>query len=266
MGSDGRPAAAHPAAALGYTFRDGRWLEQALTHRSVASENPEAAGNHNERLEFLGDAVVDLVVSWWLFREMGAATPEGRLTALRAQMVRRPALAELARRAGLDQRLQVGKGAGLQGVQRQDRALAGAFEAVVGAIFVDGGWEAARAAVEQFLPDLARSLRPAAEANPKGALQELLARLGRASPVYKVLHTHGPPHRRRFTVQLRCAPDLVVTAEGPSRRQAEEAAAREALARLQAGSQGREEIRGADRNIANDQTTLPPGIRRCSTH
>lgn len=232
MDGTGKAGHAEEATALGYRFRDRRWLEQALTHRSVAAEDPAAARAHNERLEFLGDAVVGLVVSWWLFRELAADKPEGELTALRAQLVRRPTLAQLARQAGLEGRLRLGKGAELQGVRHQERTLAAAFEAVVGAIFVDGGWEAARAAVEQFLPELARALQPAAEANPKGALQELLARLGRPAPEYRLLETEGPPHNRRFKVQLRCAPDVVVTAEGPSRQRAEEAAAREALARL----------------------------------
>lgn len=228
---------AQEATALGYRFRERRWLEQALTHRSVVSEDPAVAGAHNERLEFLGDAVVGLVVSWWLFRGFAADKPEGELTALRAQLVRRSTLAQLARRTGLAERLRLGKGAELQGVRRQERTLAAAFEAVVGAIFVDGGWEAAKAAVEQFLPELARAIQPAAEANPKGALQELLARLGRPAPEYRLLEAEGPPHSRRFKVELRCAPDVVVTAEGSSRQRAEEAAAREALARLaEAGS------------------------------
>ena len=232
MERSGRAVQGQDATALGYRFRDGRWLQQALTHRSVASEDPAAAGADNERLEFLGDAVLGLVVSWWLFRELPPEKPEGELTALRAQLVRRPTLAQLARRTGLAERLHLGKGAELQGVRYQERTLAAVFEAVVGAIFVDGGWEAARAAVEQFLPELTRALQPAAEANPKGALQELLARLGRPAPEYRVVEMEGPPHCRRFKVQLSCPPDVVVTAEGPSRQRAEEAAAREALARL----------------------------------
>ncbi|HEY8425835.1 MAG TPA: ribonuclease III [Limnochordales bacterium] len=230
------------AEALGYRFRDARWLEQALTHRSAVAEDGLQGVAHNERLEFLGDAVVGLVVSWWLFREYGADKPEGELTALRAQLVRRSTLAELARRWGLGERLRLGKGAEMQGARQQERLLASAFEAAVGAIFVDGGWEAARQAVEQCLPELTAAIRPAAEANPKGALQEWLARHGRAAPQYRVVEAWGPPHARRFKVELRCPPDLVLTAEGSSRRRAEEAAARAALCRLDpSGSRGVEE-------------------------
>ncbi|NLG68217.1 MAG: ribonuclease III, partial [Firmicutes bacterium] len=211
------------AEALGYRFRDARWLEQALTHRSAVAEESLQGVAHNERLEFLGDAVVGLVVSWWLFRGYAADKPEGELTALRAQLVRRSTLAELARRWGLTGRIRLGKGAEMQGARRQERLLASAFEAVVGAIFVDVGWEAARQAVERCLPDLTTAIRPAAEANPKGALQEWLARHGRAAPQYRLVEACGPPHARRFKVEVHCPPDLVVTAEGSSRRRAEEA-------------------------------------------
>ncbi|HEY8498022.1 MAG TPA: ribonuclease III [Limnochordales bacterium] len=241
MEGAGGPVRQDPETALGYRFRDPRWLEQALTHPSALAEEPAAAGSgHNERLEFLGDAVVGLVVSWWLFREYAADKPEGELTALRAQLVRRSTLAEMARRTGLAGRIRLGRGAELQGARRQERLLAAAFEAVVGAIFADGGWEAARAAVEGLLPQMAQDLRPAAEANPKGALQEWLAQHGRAAPHYRVVQAEGPPHARRFKVELRCPPDLVVVAEGSSRRRAEEAAAREALVRLASGCERRE--------------------------
>ncbi|MEW6047652.1 MAG: ribonuclease III [Bacillota bacterium] len=226
-----QPAPVEDAACFGYRFKEKRWLEQALTHRSVACERAGAARPHNERLEFLGDAVVGLVVSAWLFQTF-ARKPEGELTRLRAQIVRSSTLADLARRAGLAQRLLLGKGAERQGVRQQERMLAAAFEAVVGAIFVDGGWEAARSSVEQFLPGLLRQLEPASEANPKGALQELLAHAGRPAPEYRLVEVQGPPHQRRFTVELHCGPDLVVRAEGASRKSAEEAAARAALGRL----------------------------------
>ncbi|MBE3598054.1 MAG: ribonuclease III [Limnochordaceae bacterium] len=219
---------------MGHRFADPALLRRALTHRSVGAEHPAAAGQHNERLEFLGDAVVGLVVSAWLFREF-PDWPEGELTRLRAQLVRGPTLASLARRYRIDERLLLGKGAQVQGAREHERVLAGAFEAVVGAIFVDGGWEAARSSLERCLPDALRLVRPPSQANPKGALQELLAKLNRPAPEYRVVEMEGPPHQRRFTVELRCPPDVTVRAQGHSRQAAEEAAARLVLERLRAG-------------------------------
>lgn len=217
--------------ALGYVFRAPTLLEQALTHPSVAAENPSGGGHHNQRLEFLGDAVVGLVVSAWLYRRF-SDLPEGELTRLRSEWVQGPSLARLARKHGLAGRVRLGKGARAQGIGDQDRVLAAAFEAVLGAIFLDGGWDAAVRSLEACLEADAPEPTTPAQSNPKGALQEHLARAGAPPPEYRLLEVTGPPHRRRFTVELTCQGAGKVVADGTSRQGAEQEAARRALDRL----------------------------------
>ena len=218
--------------AFGYTFREPAWLQQALTHRSYVFEQAEVGpADDNERLEFLGDAVVQLAVSDLLFGRFPDRR-EGELTRLRAQLVRQDTLASAARSEGLGERLRLGKAARSEGLQGQARVLAAAFEAVVGAIFMDGGWESARQAVRRALePYLARLASPG-EANPKGTLQELLARWGRPAPQYRLTRVEGEPHRRRFCAEVLVEGRVVGTGTGTSRKRAEQEAARMALRTL----------------------------------
>ena len=225
-----RPAA-NGGDVFGHTFREPRWLLQALTHRSYVFEHGGGAGEDNERLEFLGDAVVQLAVSWLLFARFPQSR-EGELTRLRAQLVRQDTLAAAGREANLGERLRLGRAARSEGLQGQERLLASAFEAVIGAIFVDGGWEAARRAVQQALePYLARLASPG-EANPKGALQELLARKGFPAPQYRIVGVEGEPHRRRFSAEVLVNGAVLGCGTGTSRKRAEQEAARMALRRL----------------------------------
>lgn len=220
--------------ALEHAFQHPDLLRQALVHRSYLFDHPQAAPGHNERLEFLGDAVVQLAVSQWLF-ERFPGSPEGELTRLRAQLVSRTSLAQMACDHALDRALRLGKAAEVEGARQHQRLLAAAFEAVVGAIFLDGGWEAAYRAVRHCVELQCRRWDPSREANPKGALQEWLARRGRPGPVYQLVEVAGAPHRRRFTAQVLVEGVVTGAGRGRSRKEAEQEAARVALAALTGG-------------------------------
>ena len=213
-------------------LREEASLEQALTHRS-------AGGRHNERLEFLGDAVLGLVIAETLYERLPDA-PEGDLTRLRAALVNREALAQLARSAGLEGSLTLGEGERKTGGQRRESILADALEALIGASFQVAGFEAARNFVlrlyEERLSDL-----PSAESlkDPKTRLQEFLQGRGEALPDYRVLEVSGPDHRREFRVEVWLpGVGLGYQGRGPSRRRAEQMAAQTALETLQTGKTG----------------------------
>ncbi|MFI5316096.1 MAG: ribonuclease III [Myxococcota bacterium] len=216
-------------ARLGHRFARPELLEQALTHSSRAHEvGDRDAGN--ERLEFLGDAVLGLVVAERLMRAHPHAD-EGELTQARAEAVNEQALAERARALGLDALVRLSRGERRQGGRAKDSILANAFEALLGALYLDGGLEVARAF-------LARELGPALvardkrERDPKTALQELLQAAGREPPRYATVAQTGPPHARQFSVEVRAGDALLGVGSGSSKRLAEQAAAREALAAL----------------------------------
>jgi len=213
-------------ARLGYVFNDPGLLGQALTHRSCGAHN-------NERLEFLGDAILGFVVADLLF----AANPdahEGRLTRLRAHLVRRETLAAVARNLQLGESLSLGPGELKSGGRDRDSILADAFEAVIGAIYRDGGVASCRTVLETLYSDrLARAAVEIALKDPKTRLQETLQGQGRALPQYKVVDLDGAPHDQSFTVA--CLVDGIpnpMTGFGSSRRKAEQDAATKALAEL----------------------------------
>lgn len=212
--------------ALGHRFRDGGLLERALTHRSAAHAN-------NERLEFLGDALLGLLVAE-LIHEQHARASEGEMTRLRAALVNGNALAGMARAQNLGERLHLGPGELKSGGYRRDSILADAFEAVVAAIYLDAGWETCRERVRAlFAPAVAAGMRTPKDA--KTRLQELLQSRGLPLPVYELLATSGEEHARMFAVSCR-----VESMEGhfegsaSSRRAAEQLAAEQALAQLDA--------------------------------
>lgn len=213
-------------AALGYEFKDLALLERAVTHRS------HAAGN-NERLEFLGDALINFVIGDVLF-QLQPRAEEGALSRLRASLVREPALALLARELKLGDLMRLGDGELKSGGWRRDSVLADAFEAVIGAIHLDGGFEAARAACLRCFARLLDQLPdPEALKDPKTRLQEWLQGRSRPLPVYEVLSESGPPHRREFVVRARLGDaGLHAEATANSRRNAEQKAAERLLQRL----------------------------------
>ena len=216
---------------LGHRFARPELLERALTHTSHANE---AGGQtkDNERLEFLGDAVLGLVVAEHLMQALPGAS-EGELTRARADRVNQRALAARARSLGLDAVLRLGRGERRQGGRAKDSILANAFEAVLGALYLDGGLEVARAFL---LRELGAELREPAprERDPKTALQELLQAEGREPPSYLTVAASGPPHAREFSVEVRAGATLLGVGAGGSKRAAEQAGARAALDALAA--------------------------------
>ena len=203
-------------------FRRPGLLVQALTHSSWAHEHPETDGEDNERLEFLGDAVIELLAGEALYRG-DAAAGEGALTLRRAAMVSTGALAAAARRIDLGRFLRVGHGVDKAGGRDLDSLLANALEAVFGAIYLDRGLRAASAAFERLAASTGEN------ANHKGHLQELTQAEGAGVPRYVVADTSGPSHRRRYTVEVWLAEECLGEGHGSTRRAAEQAAASAAL-------------------------------------
>lgn len=211
---------------LGHRFRDPQLLALALTHRSAGAAN-------NERLEFLGDGLLNFVVAEALFRARPQAE-EGDLSRLRANLVCEDSLARLAEGIGLGDLLLLGGGTLRSGGFRRAPILADALEAVLGAVFLDGGFDAGRAVCEKVLSEaLAQLPDPATLKDAKTRLQEHLQGFGRPLPVYELIASEGPEHRPSFTVSCRLA-DGSEIAEGraASRRTAEQAAAERMLQRL----------------------------------
>lgn len=212
--------------ALGHVFRDRALLERALTHRS-------AGGGHYERLEFLGDALLNFVIGEAAYMGWPKAA-EGDLSRWRSSLVCEDTLAELGRRLNLGDQLRLGSGELKSGGFRRESILADALEAVFGAVYLDAGFEPARAVVlRQFQPLLDAPPEPDSLKDSKTRLQEALQAVPRPLPEYVVLSEHGPPHRRVFRVRCRLLDSgLETEAGGSSRKQAEQDAARLMLEKL----------------------------------
>lgn len=211
-------------------------LATALTHPSFANERRSEGGlpvAHNQRLEFLGDAVLGLCVSETLVRELPNA-PEGVLSFSRAKLVSTDALAAFADREGVGAAMRFGRGAMSAGDRERRKVLADAVEALVGAAYLDGGLDLARALVERIVAQpLAELLREGANTrDPKSLLQELIQARGRPAPRYRVLREEGPAHQRVFVVVCETSGHALGEGQGQSKKLAEQAAAREALASL----------------------------------
>ncbi|MFI5225599.1 MAG: ribonuclease III [Candidatus Limnocylindrales bacterium] len=226
------------AERLGLPIRDRRLLAQALTHTSWLHEHPGEAAGHNERLEFLGDAVINLAVSLALY-ERHPDDDEGLLSVRRAAIVSAAGLAALARRIQLGTALALGEGEAQLAGEGRPSILASGFEALAGALVLDLGWEATRAwIVTTAAPEIEAGLSPAALKSPKSRLQEeTQQRLG-ARPEYRVLGAAGPDHRKVFRVEVVVAGEVLGTGVGSSRRLAETAAATEAVRVLIARAAG----------------------------
>ena len=211
---------------LGYRFRDSSLLTRALTHRSFGAD-------HNERLEFLGDAVLSLTVSSLLY-ERYAGSDEGDLTRIRAHLVREDSLHRLALQIGLPDVLRLSDGEARGGGAQRPSILADALEAVIGAAFLDGGYDAAREVVRQLLGELITSTRSETWAkDAKTALQEWLQARRLAVPSYRITETRGQAHAQIFAVECAVpALSLAKRGEGRSRRAAEQDAARRLLDEL----------------------------------
>ncbi|MFK4763711.1 MULTISPECIES: ribonuclease III [Desulfobaculum] len=217
---------------ISYRFSQVKLLQTALTHSSYANEHGNDTED-NERLEFLGDAVLELSTSEMLFAKFPEA-PEGQMTRLRAKLVSEPALAEVARELELDRILRLGKGEEMQGGRDRDSLLSDAVEAILGAVFLDGGYDPAKAVVNTMLENRwpehcdVRRVKDA-----KSRLQELTQKLFKERPVYALADSVGPEHAKTFVVQVTLPDGTVLSSEGTSVKKAEQNAATKALEFLQ---------------------------------
>jgi ribonuclease-3 len=226
-------------------FRDPALLQQALVHRSYLNEMPESGLESNERLEFLGDAVLGLVVASKLFEDYPDRS-EGQLTEMRVALVRRDTLARVAKSLSLGDHLFLGRGERAAGGGGRPSNLSSTYEAVVGAVFIDGGLQKARRFVLRSLTAEYRELpKGRTLANPKSQLQELLQARFQKAPVYRLVRDEGPDHSKVFTVQVWGDKKPLGVGQGKSKQQAEKEAARDALEKMDREG-GSEPMTGTD--------------------
>jgi ribonuclease-3 len=222
------------AARLGVAFRDERLLSQALVHSSYVNEHADASVVANERLEFLGDSVLSLVISEALWRAH-PDEPEGLLTTRRAAIVSTRGLARIAGRLDLGAYILLGQGAERSGERRRGSVLASAFEALVAAVYLDAGLEAARAVVHRAAArELEAVVAPLELKSPKSQLQELCYATTGRPPSYRVVDVSGPDHDRHYTVEVAVSGRVIGRGDGANRREAETEAATLALSALAA--------------------------------
>jgi ribonuclease III len=219
---------------LGYSFRDPLLLVRCLTH--VSYDRNKSSG-HNEVLEFLGDAVLDLVISDLLFRRF-PDKDEGDLSRMRAGLVNSGVLAKKAAALKLGALLRLGKGEERSGGRSKPSILAGAFEALLGGIYRDGGYPAALCIIERyFASDITE--KKLGQQDYKTRLQEISQMLFREPPVYRLISESGPDHDKRFITEIAVGGKVLGRGEGKSKKQSEQEAAEQALAQLQSSAEGR---------------------------
>ncbi|MFH1031967.1 MAG: ribonuclease III [Chloroflexota bacterium] len=224
---------------LEITFANQMLLEQALTHSSYLNENTDLALVSNERLEFLGDAVLGLVVAEKLLQEFPQFT-EGQMTKLRAAVVRRDTLVSMAKTIELGNYLILGKGEEASGGRHKPLNLAGAMEAVIAAIFLDQGLASARDFIMKFLDsELKIVISKGTTIDYKSELQELIQAREHKSPTYHLIEAMGPDHNRSFIVEVRLTGNVLGKGTGRSKKEAESEAARSALEKLRANRASR---------------------------
>lgn len=214
---------------IGYEFKDKTYIQTALTHSSFANEHKEF--NYNERLEFLGDSILGLVVSDYLFRARNDL-PEGKLTRLRANVVCEESLSVVARKINLGDHLFLGKGEKTSGGSDRDSILADATEAVIAAIYLDGGFDQAKDFILSNLRDtIAKNIDGNIFRDYKTILQEIIqGNNGKIS--YKLVGESGPDHNKEFEMQVKCDQDTIGIGKGKNKKEAEKEAARDALVKM----------------------------------
>jgi len=235
-------------AKLGYSFRNKRLLEVALTHKSYANEHSSESREHNERLEFLGDAVLNLTVTHILMEEPSLRT-EGELSRCRAFMVNEVGVANVAREIGLGEWLFLGKGEEQTGGRSKQSLLADACEALLGAIYLDGGFDAALGIVRKLFPPNTRmAVCGPVSGDAKTGLQEVVQGSFKCAPTYRVVSEKGPDHGKVFEVAVLVNGRELARGEGRSKKEAEQRAAAQALKRLQSSEAGE---RGSAGEVGN---------------
>ncbi len=219
------------ARRAGLAFGDTRLLWRALTHRSYVNEHPEALED-NERLEYLGDAALDFLTAAWLFRRF-PEMDEGQLTRLRSALVRTEQLAAFARELGMGEALLLGKGEEASGGQDRPALLCGAFEALIGAMYIDAGLPAVIEFVEPRLDAAVKViLRDESLVDPRSLLQIWAQAERGETPRYRTVAAHGPDHAREFVVEVTAGGELLGRGQGHSKQEAAQQAAADALAQV----------------------------------
>jgi len=214
------------------SFKNPRLLTQALTHRSYLNEHPEVEPLDNERLEFLGDAILDFIVAGWLYRKYPDYA-EGRLTSIRAAFVRAEKLSELANQIGLGEHIRMGKGETVSGGRTRQALLADAFEAMLGALYLDQGVRAVQRWLTPLIAtEIERIIVEQGDRDAKSALQEWSQAMRRITPHYRTIEAAGPDHAKLFTVAVFIGADEVGRGTGHSKQIAAQAAAAAALSQL----------------------------------
>ena len=221
-------------ADLGVTFRKPGLLQQALVHRSYLNEQGGRPSDSYERLEFLGDAVIEVAVSTWLY-EFLPNQSEGDLTKARANLVCGESLARIARRLGLGDHVLLGKGEEATGGRQRESTLAATMESIVAALYLDQGFEAARGFVLRIMsPELDRFLlQGTTPDNPKSRLQEYIQGMGRPTPKYQLTSSRGPDHDPWFDIEVLVESEVIGQGQGRKKADAERAAAKDALERIE---------------------------------
>lgn len=213
---------------LGFDFENIQYLVTALTHRSYVNEHKKSVSEHNERLEFLGDAVLELVVTDYLFNTFSES--EGVLTSWRAALVRTESIGEAGDKLGYEPILRMSKGERNGSQRARQQILANAFEAVIGAIYLERGYDDAAAFIHKhILSKLDNILETGSWRDPKSHLQEVSQRIDGQTPVYRVLEEVGPDHDKVFTLGAFVGDKLMGQGSGPSKQVAQQVAARAAL-------------------------------------
>ena len=214
---------------IGQTFRNQKLLETAFTHRSYINENRAPGREHNERLEFLGDAVLELVVTEFLFAKY-PENPEGDLTAYRAALVNTVSIADAAQKLGMNDFLLLSRGESRDMGRARSIILANAFEALLGALYLDQGYQAAKDFIgKQIFHKTDEVVEKNLWQDAKSKLQELAQDKSGVTPTYEVASQSGPDHDRRFVIGVYIAGERIALGEGKSKQEAEQDAAQKAL-------------------------------------
>lgn len=220
---------------LGFDFDNIQLLVTALTHRSYVNEHKKSVSEHNERLEFLGDAVLELVVTDFLYRNFDE--PEGILTSWRAALVRTESIGEAGARLGYEPLIRMSKGEKRGSDRARQQILANAFEAVVGAIYEDKGYDAASEFIHKnIIAKFEEILESGSWRDPKSHLQEVSQRIDNQTPKYRVLEEVGPDHDKVFTIGVYVGDKLIGKGAGHSKQMAQQSAAKAALKAYQKAS------------------------------